>query len=216
MLCSLILHSSLPCHGPAMPLLQRFQNALTRLPSLLPTLAALLACWWLVASVTVLLAPAAPVWRVLATPQPQAAAGSVAQQAWFGSSQVADTQAAPPLQVLGVLGGGGQSRQDFAIVLENGQSRPLRVGEHSPGGWWLRKVEGDGIMVQRQGGPEVKVALQRQGAAAPAPAQPGQVMVPSAPPALITGQPVPQPMQAMPGESSVAVPPVREVQPGSP
>lgn len=216
MLCSLISHSSLPCHGPAMPLLQRFQNALTRLPSLLPMLAALLACWWLVASVTVLLAPAAPAWRVLATPQPQAAAGSVAQQAWFGSSQVADTQAAPPLQVLGVLGGGGQSRQDFAIVLENGQSRPLRVGEQSPGGWWLRKVEGDGIVVQRQGGPEVKVALQRQGAAAPAPAQPGQVMVPSAPPALITGQPVPQPMQAMPGESSVAVPPVREVQPGSP
>lgn len=199
-----------------MPLLQRFQNALTRLPSLLPMLAALLACWWLVASVTVLLAPAAPAWRVLAPPQPQAAAGSVAQQAWFGSSQVADTQAAPPLQVLGVLGGGGQSRQDFAIVLENGQSRPLRVGEQSPGGWWLRKVEGDGIVVQRQGGPEVKVALQRQGAAAPAPAQPGQVMVPSAPPALITGQPVPQPMQAMPGESSVAVPPVREVQPGSP
>lgn len=199
-----------------MPLLQRFQYVLTRLPGLLPLLAALLACWWLLASVTALLAPAAPSWRVLLSPQPQAAAGSVAQQAWFGSSQLAETQAASPLQVLGVLGGGGQSRQDFAIVLENGQSRPLRVGDQSPGGWWLRKVEGDGIVVQRQGGPEVKVALQRQGPAAAAPSQAGQAMVPTAPPALITGQPVPQPMQAMPGESSVAVPPVREVAPGSP
>lgn len=122
-------------------------------------LAAVLASWWLVATVTPLLAPAAPALLPLDAPQPQAAAGNVAQQAWFGSRQQATAQAAPPLQVVGVLGGGHGSQQDFAIVIENGQTRPLRVGEQSPGGWWLRKVDGAGVLIQQQGGAAVRVGL---------------------------------------------------------
>ena len=108
------------------------------LPGMLPLLAAAIACWWVMASAVRLLAPAAPALLTLDAPQPQAAAGSVAQQAWFGSSQQGQVAAAaPPLQVLGVLGGGHGSRQDFAIVQENGQPLALRVGSQSPGGWWL-------------------------------------------------------------------------------
>lgn len=149
-----------------MSLIPRARHLARQLPGSLPLLAAALASWWLVASVTPLLAPRAPALAVLEAPQPDAAAGNVALQAWFGSSRQAEAaQAAPPLQVLGVLGGGQGSRQDFAIIIENGQSHALRVGEQSPGGWWLRRVDGGGVVIQQQGGAEVSVALSRQAAA---------------------------------------------------
>lgn len=158
-------------HGSDMSLILRARQFTRQLPASLPLLAGVLACWWLVASLTTLLSPRAPVLAVLEAPQPEAAAGNVALQHWFGSSQqAAAAQAAPPLQVLGVLGGGQGSRQDFAIVLENGQPQALRVGEQSPGGWWLRRVDGSGVVIQQQGGAEVSVALSRAVAGSPSPA----------------------------------------------
>ncbi|WP_144372971.1 hypothetical protein [Vogesella urethralis] len=183
-----------------------------QLPAGLPLLAAALASWWLVATATQLLAPSAPALRTLDMPQPQAAAGSVAQQAWFGSSQQAVAQAAPPLQVLGVLGGGHGSQQDFAIVLENGQMLPLRMGEQSPGGWWLRKVDGRGIVIQQQGGGEVRVALERTPATAVPQTLPAtsSSMVPISPPQQTVPVVPPQYLQAAPVDGSQASPPRAE------
>lgn len=168
------------------------------LPAGLPVLAAAIASWWLAATATQLLAPSAPALLTLDAPQPQAAAGSVAQQAWFGSSQQGQVAAAaPPLQVLGVLGGGHGSRQDFAIVQENGQPLALRVGSQSPGGWWLRRVDGKGVVIQQEGGQEVRVALS---AAAAATAAGGMAPPPAA---------VPAPPQLMPmaTDSAAVTPP---------
>lgn len=191
--------------------IHNLRRAIQRAPAALPVLAGLLAGWWLVATATALLAPRAPAWRVLRAPQPQADAGSVAQQAWFGSSQQAAAQAAPPLQVVGVLGGGLGSHQDFAIVLENGQMQPLRVGEQSPGGWWLRKVDGAGIVIQQAGGAAVRVVLSRTAANTVVTA--ANTGLPQAAPAFAApagnGQSPPVPVAALPAEGG-GVPAGRE------
>lgn len=175
------------------------------LPGMLPLLAAAIACWWVMASAVRLLAPAAPALLTLDAPQPQAAAGSVAQQAWFGSSQQGQAAvAAPPLQVLGVLGGGHGSQQDFAIVLENGQPQALRVGRQSPGGWWLRRVDGSGVVIQQEGGQEVRVALSPPAANVAAsgalpPAQAGQIVPPQGMPMATESAAVAPPPQPVTG-----------------
>ncbi len=176
---------------------QRALRQIASLPALLPLLAALFAAWWLVATLLGLL-PASPSMRVLAQPQPLAAAGTVAQQSWFGVVQDATAgQAAPPVTVLGVLGGGMGSRQDFAILLENGQKIAVRAGDKTPGGWLLLRVNGGGVVLRQPDGSELNIALSRQ--AQPDSALPGQV--PSQPqlfgaPAVSPAMPAPAPAVA--------------------
>lgn len=168
---------------------QRVLRQAARLPALLPCLAALFASWWLVAAVLNML-PGAPTLRVLAQPQPVAAAGAVAQQSWFGVMQdAAASQVAPPVSVLGVLGGGQGSRLDFAILLENGQKIVVRAGDKTPGGWMLLRVNGSGVVLRQPDGRELSVALSRQAVpdGAPpsqAPAQPQQFGAPAVQPAM--------------------------------
>lgn len=172
-----------------MPTPQRALRQVARLPVLLPLLAALFACWWLVATLLALL-PASPSLRVLTHPQPLAAAGGVAQQSWFGVVQdAAGSQAAPPVTVLGVLGGGQGSRQDFAILLENGQKIAVRVGDKTPGGWLLLRVNGGGVVLRQPDGSELNVVLSRQvqpDSALPgqAPSQPQLFGAPAVPPVM--------------------------------
>ncbi len=180
---------------------QRALRQAARLPALLPLLAALLASWWLVATLLAML-PGAPTLRVLAQPQPLAAAGAVAQQSWFGVVQdAAASQVAPPVSVLGVLGGGQGSRQDFAILLENGQKVAVRAGDKTPGGWLLLRVNGSGVVLRQPDGRELSVALSRQ------------VVPDGVPPALAPAQPqlfgAPAVQPAM-GAPAPVVPPVVE------
>lgn len=178
---------------------QRALRQLARLPALLPWLAALFACWWLVATVLAMW-PAAPAMRVLAQPQPLAAAGAVAQQSWFGAMQdAAASQVAPPVSVLGVLGGGQGSRQDFAILLENGQKIAVRAGDKTPGGWLLLRVNGSGVVLRQPDGQELSVALSRQ--AVPEGMTPG--VVPAQP--QLFGAPVVQPATPAPVPAVPAV-----------
>lgn len=167
---------------------QRALRHIGRVPALLPWLAALFAGWWLVATLLALL-PASPSLRVLTQPQPLAAAGGVAQQSWFGVVQDASaSQAAPPVTVLGVLGGGQGSRQDFAILLENGQKIAVRAGDKTPGGWLLLRVNGGGVVLRQPDGSELNVALSRQAqpdsAAGQTPAQQQLFGMPAAQPAM--------------------------------
>jgi hypothetical protein len=168
---------------------QRALRQLGRLPAWLPRWAALLACWWLVATALTVLAPLPPTLRVLASPLPQMAAGAVAQQAWFGvAAGPQAAQVVAPVSVLGVLGGGQGSRQDFAILLENGQKVAVRVGDKTPAGWLLLKVSGNAVLLRDSAGHEQNVTLTRQSAvqadpaanvAAPANGQPaGQMFAP--------------------------------------
>ena len=184
---------------------QRALRQLGRLPALLPLLAALFACWWLVATMLALLAPAAPSLRVLAAPSPQMAAGAVAQQSWFGiAADPQAAQAALPVSVLGVLGGGQGSQQDFAILLENGQKVAVRVGDKTPAGWLLLKVSGHAVLLRDAGGREQSVALTRQAATQGGPAAnvaaPANVAMPA------NGLPAGQMFAPPPAGSMVAVP----------
>lgn len=183
-----------------MPTPQRALRQVARLPVLLPLLAALFACWWLVATLLALL-PASPSLRVLTHPQPLAAAGGVAQQSWFGVVQdAAASQAAPPVTVLGVLGGGQGSRQDFAILLENGQKIAVRAGDKTPGGWLLLRVNGGGVVLRQPDGSELNVALSRQ-------AQPDSSAGQTPAQQQLFGMPATQPAMQAP---AVAVPPAND------
>lgn len=179
---------------------QRALRHIGRVPALLPWLAALFAGWWLVATLLALL-PVSPSLRVLAQPQPLAAAGAVAQQSWFGVVQDATaSQAAPPVTVLGVLGGGQGSRQDFAVLLENGQKIAVRTGDKTPGGWLLLRVNGGGVVLRQPDGSELNVALSRQ---APPDSAAGQTPAQS----QLFGMPPTQPAMQAP---AVAVPPTKD------
>jgi len=179
---------------------QRALRHIGRVPALLPWLAALFAGWWLVATLLALL-PASPSLRVLTQPQPLAAAGGVAQQSWFGVVQdAAASQAAPPVTVLGVLGGGQRSRQDFAILLENGQKIAVRAGDKTPGGWLLLRVNGGGVVLRQPDGSELNVALSRQ-------AQPDSSAGQTPAQQQLFGMPATQPAMQAP---AVAVPPAND------
>jgi len=134
-------------------------------------------------------------------PQPLAAAGGVAQQSWFGVVQdAAASQAAPPVTVLGVLGGGQRSRQDFAILLENGQKIAVRAGDKTPGGWLLLRVNGGGVVLRQPDGSELNVALSRQ-------AQPDSSAGQTPAQQQLFGMPATQPAMQAP---AVAVPPAND------
>lgn len=185
-----------------MPLYSATLRQLSRLPALLPVLTGALCCWWLVASAVPLLLPSAPRWRVLAQPQPLAAAGTVAAQSWFGAAIAAGSQPAPPaLTVLGVVGGGRGSRQDFAVLQENGRQLALRQGERSPGGWLLWRVDGQGVIVRGQDGREQRLVLQR----APSLAAPPAAVMSALPPPTDTL--ASQPLAVMSDDAGLLPPP---------
>lgn len=118
---------------------------------LLPQAAGALLLCWCVATLCMLFSPAAPQWHALPPPAPQTAAALVAQQSWFGRVPDVAALAAPPLEVIGVLGNGKSKHGDFAIVRENGVKIVLQVGRSSPGGWQLLSVSGQGVVVSREG-----------------------------------------------------------------
>lgn len=87
--------------------------------------------------------------EVQGMPLPQAVQ-LLAGQAWFGQAQVA-MQAAPTIQLLGLLGGQAGSPDDFALVAEDGVSKALRLGQSTASGWQLQQINLAGIVLAKDG-----------------------------------------------------------------
>lgn len=139
--------------------------------------------------------------EVQGMPLPQAVQ-LLAGQAWFGQAQVA-MQAAPTIQLLGLLGGQAGSPDDFALVSEDGVSKTLRLGQSTASGWQLQQILASGIVLVRDG-QRHELLLTRNAISA------GGVLSPEVVTAASPGKPAMAPQQT--SQPPVAVPPATLLQ----